>query len=138
MAADNSAFEVSIEKATLEIFLRLRANMETACQVVERDAKIGCPVDQGILRADIHHKVTMAPDEVTGIIGNTLSYAPMVHNGSGIYAKDGNGRKTPWVYHAVGGKYAGWHTTRGQHPQPYLENAKMANLVKIRDILAGG
>lgn len=130
-------FEASVDNATLEIIRRLGANMEKACLVVERSAKQKCPVDQGTLRADIHHAVETNTEAVTGAIGNSLEYAPFVHEGTGIYAKNGRGRKTPWKFKAASGKYKGWHTTKGQKPNPYLEDAKQESLSKISAILAG-
>ncbi|MDM0720058.1 HK97 gp10 family phage protein, partial [Clostridium perfringens] len=66
--------------------------------------------------------------EVIGRVGNTMEYAPYVHQGTGIYAKDGNGRKTPWKYKVESGKYKGWHITKGQRPQPFLEKAKIDSI----------
>ena len=84
------------------------------------------------------HDVRINSDEIVGTISNSSEYAPYVHQGTGIYAKDGNGRKTPWKYEAKAGKYKGWHITRGQKPQPFLEKAKLDNKDKISKILAGG
>jgi len=135
--SDNAAFVTSVENATLAIILKLGANMNKACLVVERSAKQGCPVDSGALRADIQSTVKVSDTAIVGRIGNTVGYAPYVHNGTGIYAKDGNGRKTPWFFPgAISGKYkgGGW-ITQGQKPQPYLEKARAENIGKIVGIL---
>lgn len=87
----------------------------------EAIAKRECPVDQGPLRADIHSEMVETRDRLEGAIGNKLKYAPYVHNGTGIYAVNGDGRKTPWKYNVPIGKYKGWHLTKGQRPQPYLK-----------------
>lgn len=139
--SDQAAFEGSVDAAILKIYARVAANMTTATLVVERTAKQNCPVDQGLLRADIKSEVKPGANEIIGEIGNTLEYAPYVHQGTGIYALTGDGRKTPWFVPAVqAGKYKGeegfW--TRGQKAQPYLEDAKTENVGKISGILAGG
>ena len=36
-----------------------------------------------------------------------------------------------------GGKYKGYHITRGQRPQPFLENAKISNREQIELIIRG-
>ena len=72
-----------------------------------------------------------------GSVGCSLETAPFVHQGTGLYAKDGNGRKTPWKYEAVAGKYKGWHTTRGQKPQPFLEDAKTKMRLRVEKTLGG-
>lgn len=136
--SDNGAFVTSVENATLAIIMKLGANMNKACLVVERSAKQGCPVDSGALRADIQSTVKVSDAAIVGRIGNTVGYAPYVHNGTGIYAKDGNGRKTPWFVPAgISGKYSTGWITRGQKPQPYLENARSENMGKISGILGG-
>mgnify|MGYP003292472389 CR=1 FL=1 len=109
----NSGLEEAIGKA-----------LEKACLIVENDAKINCPVDNGQLRSSITHQI----EGTTGIIGTNVEYAPYVEKGTGIYA-DG-GRETPWRYETADGE---WHTTEGQKPQPFLEPALTANIGRIRD-----
>ena len=134
---DNEAFARSIEAATAQILLKLEQNVKSACLVIEREAKKNCPVDIGQLRADIHSKVSVTTDGIEGQVGNTLEYAPYVHNGTGIYAKDGNGRTTPWVYHVPNGKYAGTHRTVGQKPNPYLQTAGTTTKGQVERKLGG-
>lgn len=134
----NEAFKKSMANATAAIVSHAYANMKTACLVVERDAKKGCPVDLGILRSSIFSNVRFADGTViSGIVGANSEIAPYVHQGTGIYAVNGDGRKTPWKYCVKAGKYAGFHVTVGQRPQPFLDKAKQRNMSKISDILAG-
>lgn len=134
--SDNGEFIKSLENATLSIIMKLGANMNKACLTVERSAKQKCPVDSGILRADIQSTVKVSEAAIVGRIGNTVGYAPYVHNGTGIYAKNGDGRKTPWFVPAgISGKYSEGWITRGQKPQPYLEDARAENVGKIVGIL---
>ncbi len=135
--SSNKEFEKSFNKATFEIITRVAANMEQACLVVEGDAKKNCPVDQGPLRTSISHDVSLTIEEIVGKVFSSSGIAPYVHQGTGIYAKDGNGRKTPWGYTVLSGKYKGFHWTRGQKPQPFLEKAKLDNKDKISKILVG-
>lgn len=136
--ADNKEFEKSIENATLKIIQSIVKNMEKACLIVERDAKKNCPVDQGLLRASIQHNVNLNDSEIIGNVFSSLEYAPYVHQGTGIYAINGDGRKTPWKYEAKAGKYRGWHITKGQKSNPFLDKAKLDNKNNILKILAGG
>ena len=122
---DNSDFIKSIEDATLQIITDEANKMNKACLIVENQAKQDCPVDEGILRASITSEVDVTESAIVGRIGSNLEYAPYVHNGTGIYAKDGDGRKKPWVYKVKSGKHRGYHVTRGQRPQPFLEDAKL-------------
>ena len=105
----------------LEQVLNVGEVMEEACLLVENTAKMYCPVDTGQLRNSITHMVT---DNV-GYIGTNVKYAPYVEFGTGVFAKDGNGRQTPWSYYDT--KEDKWIWTKGQHPNPFLERALTDN-----------
>ena len=135
--SDNSKFEESMLDAMIQIIEDTARNMKTACYVVEAEAKKNCPVDMGHLRASITSEVEVTDKEIIGYVGSNMDYAPYVHNGTGIYATNGDGRKTPWGYEAEAGKYKGFHWTHGQRPQPFLENAKLAKKNSVERILGG-
>ena len=107
---------------TIELFLDgfdgdIRAGLEYVLQIVEDEAKLRCPYDNGELRRRITHQV----QDTVGVVGTNVSYAPYVHEGTGIYAADGQGRKeVPWRYQDEEGQ---WHSTSGQKPQPFLRDA---------------
>lgn len=103
-----------------------------ACQIVENDAVRNCPVDDGILKASLNYDV--AQDGSNGIVGTNVEYAPYVHEGTGIYAKGGNGRQTPWTYKTPDGKY---HTTEGQKPNPFLQDSLDTNMSNILQCFVG-
>ena len=101
--------------------------LNKACILVENQAKENCPVDTGELRMSITHYV----EGQTGIVGTNKHYAPYVEYGTGLFAREGNGRQTPWSYQDAKGE---WHSTKGQKPQPFLEPALLdneQNIVKI-------
>ena len=97
MMADNGEFVQSIRDATAKIALDMEKKVSQACLVVEGEARQLCPVDQGHLRASITSETEITADEIIGRIGSNLEYAPYVHNGTGIYAVNGDGRKTRGV-----------------------------------------
>lgn len=119
----------------------LLKQMNKALLLIERDAKIECPVDLGQLRASIDHTAEIQEDKIKGRVGTNLDYSPYVHEGTGIYAVNGDGRKTPWKYKVDKGKYEGWHFTRGQKPQPFMRKSMDKNRDKIavifKDALEG-
>ena len=106
----------------IELFLDgfdgdIRAGLEYVLQIVEDEAKLRCPYDNGELRRRITHQV----QDTVGVVGTNVSYAPYVHEGTGIYAADGQGRKeVPWRYQDEEGQ---WHSTSGKKPQPFLRDA---------------
>lgn len=136
--ADNVAFQKSMEKATVVLIERMGKRVEKACVIVESSAKENCPVDMGVLRASLRFQVKLTTEVIEGLIGSNLDYAPYVHQGTGIYAVDGNGRKTPWGYQVKAGKYKGYHVTQGQKPNPFLQNALYGHKHDIEKILGGG
>lgn len=134
----NESFSSSCERVKRQVENQMLKNINTACLLLKRDSMKNCPVDQGPLRAAMVHDVNILFGEVIGRVGNTMEYSPYVHQGTGIYAINGDGRKTPWKYEVKSGKYKGWHITVGQKPQPFLESAKIANMKKIQKILGEG
>ena len=109
----------------------LTSALNEACMVVEKDAKQRCPVDDGTLRGSITSEV----EDNQGIVGTNVEYAPYVEFGTGLFAANGDGRQTPWTYRDAKGE---WHTTVGQHPQPFLQPALDNNKREINDILNDG
>ena len=106
-----------------------------ACAVVERAAKQKAPKGSGELRRSITSRVDTTNDEVVGIVYTPLEYAPYVEFGTGLFA-EGEGRKdVPWCYQDDKGE---WHTTSGQHPQPFMRPAFNENREKIKEILEEG
>ena len=104
--------------------------LNKGCIVVENDAKKRCPVGKtGLLRNSIRHWVEPNNE---GFIGTRMDYAPYVEYGTGIYARDGDGRQTPWVYRTADGEF---YFTHGQQPQTYLEPALENNVNEISRVM---
>lgn len=97
---------------------KLPQALQKACLVVEAKAKEKCPVGRtGLLRSSITTQV----EGLEGAIGSNVAYAPFVELGTGIYAKNGDGRQTPWYFwDDLQEKFI---LTVGMQPQPFLEDA---------------
>lgn len=132
---DNSEFILGVKKVTEQIIQIGVMRMHSAVELVKTAAVEEAPSDTGILRASMVTDVERKSDEIVGMVGNTSEYAPYVHQGTGIYAKDGNGRKTPWSYFVASGRYKGWHRTKGQKPNPFLQRAREKSMDGIKTIL---
>ncbi|MGN7409966.1 HK97-gp10 family putative phage morphogenesis protein [Sporosarcina sp. SAFN-010] len=91
---------------------------ETA-YIIMNNAKVMAPVDDGNLRDSI--EVEIVPGGMTAIVRVTANYAIYVEYGTGIYAVEGNGRKTPWTYYSD--KLGRFVTTEGMKPQPFWDPA---------------
>lgn len=76
------------------------------------------PVDTGQLKNSWDYKVDES--ERKAVVGSPLENAIWNEFGTGQYALNGNGRKTPWLYEDRHGKT---HRTTGKKPQRTLHNA---------------
>lgn len=101
---------------------------------VERDAKKKAPKRTGALKRSIESKVENDGNTIQGIVFTPLEYAPYVEYGTGLFAET-QGRQTPWSYQDEKGE---WHTTSGQHPQPFLRPALNENREKIINSIKRG
>lgn len=73
-------------------------------------------IDGGNLRQSID--MTFKNKGLTAVITVGAHYAIYVEMGTGIYAEEGNGRKTPWIYYSEElGRYV---FTRGMKAQPFF------------------
>ena len=84
--------------------------------------------DTGALQNSIISTVETTNDAVIGYVSTNLEYAPYVEYGTGLFAENGNGRQTPWKYQDDDGN---WHTTKGQHPQPFMRPSLSENKQNI-------
>ena len=134
--ADTRAFEQSCDNSVNKMQELLMQNMELTLDHVAGKAKEKVGVGTGALRADTRSLgVEIVSDEVHGAVGNSLEHAIYHHQGTGIYASDGNGRKTPWVYEdpKTGEKIY----TRGSKPNPYLKDTIEQEQSTISKLLGG-
>ena len=134
--ADTRAFEQACDNSVNKMQELLMQNMEQTLDHVAGKAKEKVGVGTGALRADTRSLgVEIVGDEVHGAVGNSLEYAIYHHQGTGIYAVNGDGRKTPWVYEdpKTGDKIY----TRGSKPNPYLKDTIEQEQSTISKLLGG-
>lgn len=88
---------------------------ETA-EIIAGQAVAAAPVDDGNLKNSIEVNYSHGGFKAKITVG--ASYAVYVEFGTGIYAEDGTGRKTPWVYFDE--KLGRYVFTRGMRAQPFF------------------
>lgn len=104
--------------------------------MIEAESKHRCPVQDGILRQSITHDIETEKEGIVGYVGSNLEYAPYIHQGTGIYALEGKGRKdVPWYYYDI--KTGEFVSTSGIHPHPFIQDAVDANRKAILDYFRG-
>ena len=92
--------------------------LEEASGELEAQVKRNTKVDTGKTKGSWEHVVH--EHKLEAEIGSRYKNALWEEFGTGIYALNGNGRKTKWVYKTPDGKY---HTTVGKKPRRALYNA---------------
>lgn len=119
----------------IEVFdeAELKRALGKACAIVERSAKQKAPKGTGELRRSITSKVEGNGTDIVGIVYTPLEYAPYVEYGTGLFAEEGGRQDVPWSYQDDEGE---WHTTSGQHPQPFMRPALNENRAEILRLLA--
>ena len=129
-------FTVNLDRFINETFeQKIIEALEEAAQVIENQAKMNCPTGNGELRASITHVITKNGAVIVATIGSNIFYAPYVHQGTGLYAIDGDGRKeVPWFYKDLQGK---WHSTEGMKPNPFLQDAFDSEIEKVKECFNG-
>ena len=110
---------------------KIEQTLGKACALVERSAKQKAPKDTGELRRSITSKV----NGNEGVVFTPLEYAPYVEYGTGLFAESGGRTNVPWTYQDDKGE---WHSTSGQHPQPFMRPALDENREQIFRILKEG
>ena len=119
---DDAELQAALARIQEQMPERLSECVDKACKAIEAEAKERCPANTGTLRASITSDVSINKEVVTGKVGTNLDYAPYVHEGTGIYAKAGNGRKdVPWCYYDEAKQQFVY--TKGIKPTPFLEEA---------------
>ena len=100
--------------------------LEESAGELESQAMRNTRVDTGQTKGAWSHKVEESA--LQAIVGNPLENAIWEEFGTGEYAVNGNGRKTPWRYQDVRGN---WHTTTGKRPSRAFEKARTEAEPKI-------
>ena len=116
-----------------EVKDEIEKSVENGANLIANDARARCPIDTGALRVSIQTKREWNGNIYMGIVGTKNPYAEYVEFGTGIYAENGQGRQTPWRYKDKDGN---WHTTKGQHPQPFMYPALYAKKDEVFNDIA--
>lgn len=114
----------------------MEAKMLKAAQFIEGEAREKAPKRTGNLKGSIESKVERQGNTITATVFTPVHYAPFQEWGSGLFAVNGDGRKTGWAYEdELTGKTV---FTRGNRPHPFLGPALRENADVVMHILQEG
>ncbi|MGM0903064.1 MAG: HK97-gp10 family putative phage morphogenesis protein [Bacillota bacterium] len=108
-------FKRAIKEFEKEFIKEVKRVVTETAKIIHGNAMALAPNDDGNLRKSIEIRYFNGGLSAEIIVG--AHYAIYVEYGTGIYAKEGNGRKTPWVYWSD--KLNRYVFTRGMKAQPY-------------------
>lgn len=145
----------SIKNALNNYKEKAYTGMEEVGKLILEEAKENSLVkyDTGLMEENSAYSISQDGDSLTALIGFMEFYSIYVHQGTGIYAIKGDGRKTPWWWKATTEKWLSiasegkiishknkkgevWIKTKGQHPSPFLQEALDTYRTEIPIILA--
>jgi HK97 gp10 family phage protein len=122
--------------AKLENTNNLVGKMKEAADFVEGVAKEKAPKDTGRLIGSIENKVEVSGNEIVATVFTPVEYAPYQEFGTGLFAVNGDGRKTGWAYEDP--KTGETIFTRGNRPHPFMGPALRENKDVIMQFLQEG
>jgi HK97 gp10 family phage protein len=111
----SKAIEHALEKYGDYVLDEVRRIVKETAYRIHAHAVALAPSDDGNLKDSI--EVTIFPGGLTAEVTVGVHYAIFVEFGTGIYAVEGNGRKTPWVYYSD--KLKRFVFTRGMKASPF-------------------
>lgn len=114
----------SVEKQYVE---ELQGLVMRTARLIERAAKVNLEsdprrIDTRRLRRSIQVALLKSGFHyLTARIGTDVPYSVYVHEGTGVYERHGEGRKTPWVYFDE--RREQYVVTKGMRPNTFLLDA---------------
>ena len=123
------------DKACTELEDILFGKVQIAGEYLKGKTVEEAPSDTGRLRASIFSRASRKKGELKAVVGSNLEYAPYVHQGTGVYAKGGNGRKSSWKVSTIYKGKKVFFVTKGQKQNPFLLRAKEKGLGDIKRLL---
>jgi len=114
---DTKQFDAALKKITIDVSTLQKFEQKGARVLIE-GMKTRAAVDTGDMRDSVQSHITESSiQKIEDEVGPEVKYAIYQEYGTGIYAENGQGRQTPWVYRRKDGQYI---TTRGNRPHPFV------------------
>lgn len=123
----NNSITVNIDNLIENVLPeRIIQALDDTCIYLVQEAQEKCPIvdgsgERGHIRESIDHTVIYENGVFKGRVGSNNEIAIYVHEGTGLYAIEGNGGKeVPWTYQDRKGKL---HSTKDIQTKQFLREA---------------
>ena len=113
----------------------LQNKMLKAAEFVEGEAREKAPKRTGNLKGSFESKVERTGTEIISTVYTPVDYAAYQEFGTGLFAVNGDGRKTSWAYEDEQTGELVW--TRGNRPHPFMGPALRENKDVVMQLLKG-
>jgi len=114
---DTKQFDAALKRITVDV-PTLQKFEQKGARVLIEGMKERAAVDSGDMRDSIQSHITEASiQKIEDEVGPEVKYAIYQEYGTGIYAENGAGRSTPWVYRRKDGTFV---RTVGNRPHPFV------------------
>lgn len=117
----------------------MEQKMQIATSIVRNAAIENAPkaeIGGGGLKNSIESRVERRGNEIEGTVFTPVHYAPYQEYGTGLFAVNGDGRKTGWAYEDP--KTGEIVFTRGNRPHPFMGPALRDNREAVLQVFKGG
>ena len=111
-------FEAKMRAIKQKAKENIKAAITTSALLVERDAKLNAPVDEGLLRNSISHRIIEGNEIYSAEVGTSVFYGPFQEYGTGERGAS-SGVIAPSDYE--------YGSSKGIPAQPYLGPALLKN-----------
>lgn len=122
--------------AKLDKKAELVSKMKEAANFLESVAKEKAPKDTGNLIGSIENTVDVQGNQIVATVFTPVEYAPYQEYGTGLFATNGDGRKTGWAYEDP--RTGETVFTRGNRPHPFMGPALRENKDVIINFIQEG
>jgi hypothetical protein len=142
-------FTESVSEALENKKIKLMENMDKTLEIIHNTSNKFAPEDTGEMVDDSGYNTRLIDNQIIGTIGYLQFYSIYVHQGTGIHALNGDGRKTPWCWfpttqkwisiaHELNGNDSPFIWTRGQRPKQFLYKAFLEYEEEVPILLSEG
>lgn len=130
MAKSSLRYKWNGGEVTKDVERAIEIALHTGIQIIEANAKTLALLDTGNLRGSIRNLVDAS--RKSAWVFTDVKYAIYVEFGTGVYAENGQGRKTAWMFRGRDGKM---YWTHGMKPNSFMRLSMDNNEERVQRLM---